>query len=128
MSDAFVSAMGICLIACVCVLMLRQLGSTAVPAVVCVGIVSVLSLVSSGLLPVIELLRATPDAKVLSYAEAGFKIIGVGYLSGICSDVCEGLGEAALGRVAVMAGRVEIIALSLPFFVEIMNLGIELVG
>ena len=126
--SGFVSSVGLCITACICVLLLRQLGSPAVPAVVCIAAVGVLSLVTSGLVPVVDALRAFIDARGAEYAEAGLKIIGVGYLSGICSDVCDTLGEVALGRVVVVAGRAEIIALSLPFFLEIMNLGLELVG
>ena len=64
-------------------------------------------------------------------AEAGeylLKILGIGYLSGICSDVCRELGEAGIAKGLEIVGRVEIIAIVIPYFEKIIELGIELIG
>ena len=44
----------------------------------------------------------------LSYAlAAAMKILGIGYLFGICSDVCRELGESTLAKVTEVVGRAE---------------------
>lgn len=61
------------------------------------------------------------------YAVAMLKIIGVGYAFGICSDICEELGEVTLSGAVSLFGRVEIITLSLPFIKRIIEKGVELI-
>ncbi len=128
MSEAFVSAIGVALTVCVCSVILKQLGFSGTPAVICIGIVGMLSLVSSGLYAYSQAFGTVAEAVGAEYAKAAVKIIGVGYLSGICADICESLGEASVARAAVMAGRPEILLIALPYFFEILNLGLELVG
>lgn len=54
------------------------------------------------------------------------KIVGTGYIFGVCSDICRELGEAGLSSAVLIAGRIEILLLALPSFREIIGLGIEL--
>ena len=56
------------------------------------------------------------------------KIIGVGYLAGISSDVCCELGAARIGSALMLIGRLEIIAIAAPFFLRILDMGVELIG
>ncbi len=60
------------------------------------------------------------------YAVAMLKIMGVGYICGICSDICTELGEAGLSGAVCLFGRVEIVTLSLPFIKRIIEKGAEL--
>ena len=59
---------------------------------------------------------------------AVLKIVGVGYLAGITSDVCSELGAVRIGNAVALVGRVEIIAIAAPFFVAIIDMGAELIG
>lgn len=54
------------------------------------------------------------------------KIIGVGYLFGICSDICLDLGESMLSKGLLTAGRIEIIILTIPTLKEIMKMAVEI--
>lgn len=54
------------------------------------------------------------------------KIVGVGYVFGIASDVCRELGEGGLASAVLTAGRIEMFLLALPTFRKIIGLGIEL--
>lgn len=56
------------------------------------------------------------------------KILGLGYLFGISSDVCRELGESGISSALTLVGRFEIIAVALPFIVEIFSLALSLVG
>ena len=55
------------------------------------------------------------------------KIIGVGYVSGICSDICTDLGEMGLSGAVAMIGKVEIVLISLPCAKEIIERGLALI-
>lgn len=55
------------------------------------------------------------------------KIIGVGYVSGICSDICTDLGEMGLSGAVAMIGKIEIVLISLPCAKEIIERGLALI-
>ncbi|MBO5945614.1 MAG: hypothetical protein J6Q69_03300 [Clostridia bacterium] len=61
-------------------------------------------------------------------AAAVLKVVGVGYLAGISSDVCSELGASRIGNAVTLVGRLEIIAIATPFFVKILDMGVELIG
>lgn len=58
---------------------------------------------------------------------AAIKVLGIGYLFGVCSDVCRELGETGIAKAVEIVGRVEIIAVVVPYFEEIIKVGIGLV-
>jgi hypothetical protein len=51
------------------------------------------------------------------------KILGVSYLFSLCESTCLSMGEGEIAKVVEVWGRVEIIALLLPYFREILELG-----
>ena len=56
------------------------------------------------------------------------KIIGVGYLAGISADICAELGASRIGSAVALIGRLEIIAIAAPFFVKMIDMGVEVIG
>ena len=54
------------------------------------------------------------------------KITGVSLLMGVCAEVCRELGESGVARGVVLAGRVEILCIALPYLQKIIALGVEL--
>lgn len=76
-----------------------------------------------------EILGALPGVKGdnREYVSAILKMVGAGYVFGICSDVCSELGENGLAGAVCLFGRVEIIALTLPHIKRIVEKGIELI-
>ena len=61
-------------------------------------------------------------------AGAVVKIVGVGYLAGISSDICTELGERGISKAVTLAGRVEILAIALPFLHRLLEYGAELLS
>ena len=59
--------------------------------------------------------------------ECILKILGVGYVSGISSDICKELGEASIASAVSLIARIECIAIVSPMIIEILTLGLELV-
>ena len=106
-------------------LLLKELGFRGATLVLLFGTVSVVGVAVLSLGKIFSLLPGV-DAEGREYAEAMLKIIGVGYVFGICSDVCSQLGEGSLSSAVALCGRVEIIALSVPFIKRIIEKGIEL--
>ena len=54
------------------------------------------------------------------------KIIGVGYLFGISAELCRELGESGIASALTLVGRLEIVAISLPFITELIELALGL--
>lgn len=55
------------------------------------------------------------------------KIIGIGYLGGVSSDVCRDMGEGAIARAAELVTGIEIVLIAAPYFVSIIELGVGLI-
>ena len=56
------------------------------------------------------------------------KIIGVGYVSGVCADVCSEFGENVLSGALTTLGKVEMLIISAPSIISIVDAGVELIG
>lgn len=114
------------LVVAVSALLLRQFGWRGTPVFVSVATIFLISNVLvhiSGVLSFISSLPAGEESAV-----AIVKIIGVGYLYGIASDVCRELGESSVASLIVLLGRVETVAIALPFIKEIASLAVSLLG
>ena len=67
------------------------------------------------------------EAGIEGALSSAIKVLGLGYLFGICADVCRELGESGIAKATEVVGRVEIIAVVIPYFEEIIRVGIGLV-
>lgn len=67
-------------------------------------------------------------ADIAEPVSAAIKVLGLGYLFGICADICRDLGEAGLAKATETVGRVEVIAVVIPYFEEIIRVGVEFIG
>lgn len=54
------------------------------------------------------------------------KVLGVGYVSGISSDICRELGENALASVIVTLARIETLLIVSPMLLDVLRLGLEM--
>ena len=57
-------------------------------------------------------------------ARVALKVVGVGYIFGFASDICEELGERGAASAMSAAARIEIILLIFPYFMEICEMGV----
>lgn len=129
MSAEFGSAIAVILVAALSAAVLRILGASFVPPVVCLGVVLALSLFADNLGRSIDgVLSLSSLSGISRYLEGAVKVIGVGYAASFCREFCDALGEGALGRAATLVGRIEIIIISLPFFFEIFEMGVEMLS
>ena len=107
---------------------LREVGFRGARLISLIGVVGLLSTCIAGLEAlggVYEKLgQGIPD----EYAVTVMKIIGVGYSSGICADVCLEFGEVGLSQAVTLFGRVEMFVISAPFALAVLEKGIELIA
>ena len=118
----FADGLGVVLISLICAVVLKEFGAKSIPVLVSVCVLGVISLYSEIFFEIIGLVdRLTEMADCRDYARAGIKIVGVGYLSGIVSDVCDDLGERGLARAAALVGRLEIAVICIPYLEKIVG-------
>ena len=107
-------------------ILLRELGFKGARLV---SLLATVGVVGAAALCVKEIFDALPSVSAdnSEYARAILKMVGAGYVFGMCSDICSEVGESGLSGAVCLFGRVEIIALSLPFIKRIVEKGIELI-
>ena len=122
-----IKIVGIGIIAAVCSLLLSELGYRGKKPLAVIGFILILAVGVEGCA---RLFGAAFDfcqgAGVSAGAKAALKIIGASYLFGIASDIISELGEPLIAKGVSVVGRVEILLIVLPYFVDIMKLGAEL--
>ena len=104
---------------------LREVGFKGSRLVLLIGTVSI---IGAAALSVGNLFSILPglDEDNGEYAVAMLKIVGVGYVFGVCADICAELGENGLSGAVCLFGRVEIVTLTIPFIKRIVEKGMEL--
>lgn len=119
---------GLAFLGAILCFVLKAFGWRGAPLVAVGAILALLSLFADSF----NTVRAVFDiaTEVDGVAEAGeclLKILGIGYLSGICSDICCELGESGIASAVRTVARLECLAVLSPLILEIVNLGMELV-
>ena len=105
--------------------LLKNLGWRGAPVLVAVCSVYLISSVAEELGSVFRTVSVLTDTLGAGEAvSAAIKVIGLGYLFGICADICRELEAAGIAKAVEVVGRVEIIAVVLPYFKEIIETGI----
>lgn len=116
------------LIAALSFFILSELKWRAAPvlAILCfVGIISAAQPYAQGIIGMLGAL--SEESGISESLGAVLKVIGIGYLAGISSDVCCELGVPRVGSAVTLIGRLEIIAIAAPFFMGIIDMGTELI-
>ena len=123
-----IGIIGVALIVSALAIILREIGFRGAGIFVLVSFTVVFSFVLDGAKDVITGIFGLAS---LGGAEdemrAALKIVGTSYTFGVGAEACRGLGESLMAKAVEVAGRVEILLISLPFIEEIFSLGSELV-
>lgn len=108
---------------------LRSVGFRGAALVATVGIIGVIGITASGIGRIFSHLTGSEliGDTVGETVSAALKLLGVGYVFGICADICRDLGELGIASCALAVGRVEIFLLILPYIDELLGLLRELV-
>jgi hypothetical protein len=73
-----------------------------------------------------ELLTLTDSSGMEDAVKSALKVVGIGYVYGISSEVCEELGEKRIAQILTTFSRVEIFLVILPYVKEIADMGVRL--
>ena len=103
--------------------LLRNFGWKGAPVFSALAIVVILSGLSSEATELVSFFSFLSEWGGSDLSGAALKILGCGYLFGICADLCRELGEGGIAKSVEVVGRAEIIMIVLPFLKEIINLG-----
>ena len=106
--------------------LLKELGFKGSKLVLLIGTISIIGVAALSAGSLFSMLPWL-DGDNGEYAVAMLKIVGVGYVCGVCADICTELGECGLSNAVCLFGRVEIVTLSLPFIKRIIEKGLEVI-
>ena len=98
----------------------RLLSLAAVVTLLLFAVGSISDIFAS-LLPLIEL------GGISEAAECAMKVIGIGYVTGICRDISLDMGQQAVAGALLTVGRVEIILVILPAITDIVKMAINMI-
>lgn len=109
--------------------LLREMGWRGAVAFSVFGAVALLSFLSDGLTEILGSVSELGDIGGISeITKEILKVVLASYIFGISADICSELGEKALSAALVSVGRVEILLISMPYFVGIVKSAVGLVG
>ncbi len=74
-----------------------------------------------------EILGFADSAGIGEAAKCAAKIVGAGYLFGIGADILSELGESGISKALLSAGKIEILVIVMPCFLDILELGLSLI-
>lgn len=107
---------------------LREMGFKGVRLVTLIGTVGILAACVLTIDSMGEIFEKIGQDSGEEYVVAVMKIIGVGYVSGICSDICLEFGEMSLSNAVLMFGRAEMLMICTPEIISILKRGVDLIG
>lgn len=121
-----IKIVGFALVSAICAYFLSELGFKGTRLVAAVPVVCLLAFVAERLGTLLS------DAReILSLAQIGdisaalIKIVGIGYVTGICSDVCRDVGSERISETVNLIGRLECLTVVLPYFSKIIRIGVD---
>lgn len=92
---------------------------------------SIAIMLSSAISPIRSIFSSLGEAfspELLPYGEAAVKVVGIGYLSGVSSDIAKELGEAGVAKAVLLVAKLELVLIAVPFIEEVMGIANELIA
>ena len=123
--SGIVKAVGVVILLIVLTVILRELGFRSVRLISLVGSVGILTACVFSIESLMDVYGTLGGGG--EYAVTVMKIIGIGYVSGICSDVCIEFGEITLSNSILLFGKAEMLILSAPCAVSVIEKGIGMI-
>ena len=103
--------------------LLRELGFRGAPLVGALGIVLLFIYLLERVTNVLALLDGLASISgITELARIALRAVGIGYVVGISAEVCRQVGEGGVAKVIEGIGRVELLLISLPYIVKMVEL------
>ena len=115
---------GVGLVAMIMAVTLRQYRPEFALLVSLVAGVVILIGVVRGILPVVEQVQTIFQSTQMpaAYLQVLFKALGICFLTQIACDACRDAGEGAICAKVELAGKVAVLVISLPLFVQVLTI------
>ena len=113
------TSVGLGVLCAVAALVLRECKSPLAPLLTLLGGILLLMVTLPRLSPLLSWVETLESSLPSMVGEAVGKVIAVGFLCSVGNDMCLSLGAPTLGEKIELAGRVEILLLSLPVLTEL---------
>lgn len=124
------SVAGICILFAAVILLLKQYKPEYAMLAAAAASGALLVYLLSLIFPVIQEIR-----EILAQAgvnnehfTAVFKAVGICYTAQFAGDICRDFGQTAIAGKIDMAGKIAVVALSLPLMKEILQMTLQLIG
>ena len=108
--------------------LLSELGFRQKKLFVTLSLVVIFSLLADALGQILSSVTNVASLEGISdCAKSAIKAVGVGYVLGFASDICDELGEKGLSSAVSIAARIEIFLIALPYFEKVIRLGVDFI-
>lgn len=124
------SIAAICILFSAVILLLRQYKPEYAMLVAAAASGAVLVYLLSYIFPVIQEIHTVLDTVGINHAHftAVFKAIGICYTAQFAGDICRDFGQNSMAGKVELAGKIAVVALSLPLMKEILQIALQLIG
>ena len=118
------SIVGIAIITTALAVLLRQFRPEYALFVSLAGGIFILLLACTGILPVVEQIYGMLEASSVpgEYGSVLFRALGICFVTQIACDTCKDAGESAIASKLELAGKVVVLAISLPLFQQVLSI------
>lgn len=118
---------GLCLISVILLIVLKKYSAEMSTVLKIAVVITLFGACAMTLSPVINYLSYVFETtKIGKYGEILIKCLCISLISGVCATLCRDSGEESISQFALLAGRIQIIILSLPLIEEILDSAIKL--
>ena len=106
---------------------LKCFGAKGAPLIAVATILTLFSLFDSYFTEIISIFDTVSGIEgVAEGSKTIVKVLGIGYLSSVSSDICREIGEGGIASVIVTVARLEALLVALPIFEDVLSFGLEL--
>jgi stage III sporulation protein AD len=125
-----IALIGIGIIAAILAVMLRKTNPEMAIVISLAASILILFIIITKAVPIIDEIRTMIQSAGINieFGSVLFKALGICFLTQFAADSCADAGEKAMGSKIELAGKISIVALSLPLFKEIMSFVTSLIG
>ena len=110
-------------------LIMKNLGFKGAPVFVVLTVTALIGTSVNKLSGILSVFSELGEhANIQKYTEGCLKVLGIGYLSGVCCDVCKELGENGVAKAIAIFTKIELIAIAAPYISEIISESIKFAG
>jgi stage III sporulation protein AD len=130
MSAALIKIFGLAILgALLCVLLRKWNGEVALILKVTCGVVLCVACISL-LSPLVERIKELAETALGDVASEALsvllRVLCVALLSHVCASICRDCGEGTIAYYAELGGKIEIMILCLPLFLDVLDIALEL--